>query len=274
VHLEEGDHGEIWHYVLTQPVRATEAVGAARVRFEGAWKKWYRVLRKCGMKSALLTEHVKPRESYGWHFHGHCVVEWKAGVDSEKVGERLERAWQRGCKEESGREKGLFRRLVCGAGGAIGEGGLSRQGEFWSESVSAVQRVLQYAIRDVVQGCESWVVGLKEKQVVGEFAAVVSDAKLHRLFGVWRKKGASECVTQNTEAVAVDGVGKKSGKVEDGLVWHQVGTMESVWEGSRSGSVVMREILSRLCVKYCNRGLLYRRLLSAVTCVSGARRAG
>lgn len=273
-HLEAHGHGEIFHFVLTQPVRGAEEVGTARKRFGGAWKKWYSALRRAGMHSALLTQHVKPREGWGWHFHGHCIVEFKAGVDVEAAGERLEKVWQRACKEEGGHEKELFRRRVCGAGEALGAGGLGQQGEFWAEPVGAVQRVLQYAIRDVVQGCESWVEKLTDDRAICAFAGVIEDAKLHRLFGAWRKaveqKSAEiEAADGSTALKIADGSGVGSDKV-----WHELGTMEKVWEEGRNGESWALAILEALILKYSNRGKVCQRLKTVVRCVSDVRRAG
>lgn len=273
-HLEARGHGEIWHFVLTQPVRGSEGVQDARARFEGAWKKWYVALRRVGMESALLTQHVKPRESYGWHFHGHCVVEFKAGVDAEAAGIRLEQVWQKACKEESGHEKALFRRLVCGAGAALNGGGLSEQGEFWAEAVDAVQRVLQYAIRDVVQGCEGWVERLSNDAEIAAFAGVIENAKLHRLFGVWRKVLRAEAVDEETtESVPALKLCGAAGVGSD-KVWHELGSMEAVWERAAGGDTLALGALKTLTSRYSNRGKLCQRLVIVVNCVSGRRRAG
>jgi hypothetical protein len=226
------------------------------------------------MSSALLTEHVKPRAQWGWHFHGHCVVEFTEGTDVEGASEKLQAVWQRACKEESGREKELFRRKVCDAGEKLEAGSLSGQGELWSEAVDAVQRVLQYAIRDVVQGCEEWVERLRDGKEIAEFAAVIQDSKLHRLFGEWRKAVEVECVIQTTEETAGESATSGSRVLVVPRVWQQVGTMEAVWEDARRGDMSALGLLQTLCTRYANRGKLCQRLLVVVNCVSAVRRAG
>lgn len=273
-HLEQTGHGEIWHFVLTQPVRGGEGVVAARARFERAWKKWYRCLRKVGMKSALLTEHVKPRETWGWHFHGHCVVEFKDDTDVEVAGEKLEAAWQKACLEEKGREKDLFRRRVCGPGPALGAGRFGGQGEFWQEEVGSVQRVLQYAIRDVVQGCETWVSRLADPEEIAAFAKVIDQAKLHRLFGVWRKVAAGSEAEET--AGSESDVAKKvvAGSKKDDTVWHLEGSMEHVLSEARAGATGALRLLTTLRSLCWNRGETSRRLGIVVESVWGQRRAG
>lgn len=244
------------------------------MRFEAAWKLWYRVLRSAGMSSALLTEHVKPRRAGGWHFHGHCIVEWAAGTDVSGVRGKLEVAWQRACKEESGREKELFGRQVCGEGEALVAGSFGGQGELWDEPGGAVQRVLQYAVRDVVQGCETWVGELTDSADVAAFAKVISDAKLHRLFGLWRKVvEGDEVEKENTwEVKSVEISGGKAGSKL--VVWHPVGSMEAVFESARAGMTWATGALTRLHESHSNRGLVSRRLGVVVASVTGLRRAG
>jgi hypothetical protein len=273
-HLEASDHGQIDHIVLTQPVRGNEPVDLARRRFEGAWKLFYRCLRRVGMKSALLTQHVKPRETWGWHFHGHCIVEWKEGTNVEAAHAALEVCWQKASKEESGREKALFRREVCGPGLALGKGGFGGQGEFWGQPEGAVERVLQYAIRDVVQGCEEWVTKLQSDEDVGAFVEVLTDAKLHRLFGGWRKKVESGEVTEpdiepKHEDALPAGALKKVGSS-----WLNLGSVEGLFERARAQDPMSLSVLMRLTSMYSNRGKLCQRLAVVQKSVAGLRRAG
>lgn len=273
-HLEGRAHGVISHFVLTQPVRREEGVGESRKRFEKAWKRWYVALRAAGMEAALLTQHVKPRATVGWHFHGHCIVEWKGGVDVEGATAKLERVWQAAAKEEEGREKELFCRRVCDAGEALGEGGLGGQGELWSEPVGAVQRVLQYAIRDVVQGCESWVHSLTTDEQVSEFAGVIDSAKLHRLFGSWRK--AAVVVGATAECERSEEKKKDVGKgVEKGLsVWRVVMGVEKMVQDAREMDPTAMALLRRFQSESWNRGEVARRLGILTKSVLGLRRAG
>ena len=273
-HLETAPHGEIWHVVLTQRLRPGEPVQVAAERFGKAWKRWYGALRRAGMRSALLTQHVKPRPGVGWHYHGHCVVEFNPGVDGSAACAALETKWQRAVGTAEFWEKGLFRRLVCGPGPAMGKGGMGDQGEFWSEPEGAVQRCLQYTVRDVVQGCEGWVEHLRTVEDIEGFVQVIAGAKLHRLYGAWRKKSAEESVgdgslSEDKAAAAPVGPNKGSDKV-----WHEIGNISRVWETARSGDTVSLGYLERLNSRYRNHGKLYRRLARALQSCSAARRAG
>lgn len=273
-HLEASDHGVIDHIVLTQPVRGNEQVGDARKRFEGAWKLFYRKLRTCGMKSALLTEHVKPRESWGWHFHGHCIVEWKPGTDTDAAHAALELCWQKANKEESGREKALFRRRVCEAGPALGEGGFGGQGEFWAEPEGAVQRVLQYAVRDVVQGCEEWVEKLQDDKDIAAFVDVLTEAKLHRLFGDWRKPVPNAEVSDlDTDAENEDTPAARAIK-NGATVWVDLGSLEKLFERARMLEPMAVSVLTRLSASYSNRGKLCQRLAVVQRSCISLQRAG
>lgn len=273
-HLEAHAHGEITHFVLTQPVRPEESVQESRDRFSKTWVTWYRCLRRVGMESALLTQHVKPRETRGWHYHGHCIVEWQAGADVVGGTERLEACWQKAAKEESGREKGLFSRKVCDAGDAFGPGGFGRQGDFWAEPEGAVQRVLQYAVRDIVQGCESWVGGLRGESEIAAFASVIDGAKLHRLFGLWRKKVVpAQVVAEVSErdTPSVDGAGRK---VKAVMGWREEMRVEEAVERSRNHESAAISLLQRLSEGVRNRGKVAERLNRMVRSVSVLRRAG
>lgn len=274
VQLESRGHGEIVHFVLTQPVAVNEGVAGARARWNKAWSKWYRALRKAGMRSALLTQHVKPRETWGWHYHGHCIVEWEDGIDGTAGAAALEVAWQRACKEEHGREKSLFCRVVTGQGEALPVGSVGGQGDFWQEPEGAVARVLQYAVRDVVQGCEEWVVRLKTAAEIAEFAEVISDAKLHRLFGEWRRplpKGDDECLG-TAELKLTTGAKVVTGK--ESVVWAKVGGIEELVSKARVGEARSLELLRGLSLAASNHGKVASRLRTLVRSVSLQRRAG
>lgn len=273
-HLEAQPHGEIVHFVLTQPVRGNEEVGAARKRFEDAWKTFYRALRKAGMKSALLTQHVKPRESWGWHYHGHCIVEWNNGVDAAAAASTLEAVWQKACKEETGREKALFCRLVCGPGAALEVGSLGNQGELWAEPEGAVQRVLQYAIRDVVQGCEEWVEKLTDAKEIGAFVGVITAAKLHRLFGDWRKPVAVPTAVTDEKGDKPEVLGTIGPEGKAGSGWVNCGSVASVFERARRQEPSAVSLLNRLNLRHWNNGRLSKRLRIVVKSALELRRAG
>jgi hypothetical protein len=225
------------------------------------------------MRSALLTQHVKPRPGVGWHYHGHCVIEFKEGIDGAAACAALEGKWQRAVGSAEGWEKTLFRRLVCGPGEAMGKGGMGEQGEFWDEPAGAVQRCLQYTVRDVVQGCEGWVESLRTVEEITGFVQVINGAKLHRLYGEWRKKSAVEVDGDGSLSDVQPAAGVSASNGSD-KVWHEIGNISVVWELARSGDTVARARLDRLSSRYCNHGKLCRRLAIALRSCSAARRAG
>lgn len=273
-HLESAAHGEIWHVVLTQRLRPGEPVGVAAARFGKAWKSWYGALRRAGMRSALLTQHVKPRPGVGWHYHGHCLVEFKPGVDGAAACEKLEAKWWRAAGTAEFWEKTLFRRLVCGAGEALPEGAIGGQGEFWAEPAGAVERCLQYTVRDVVQGCEGWVTALRTEEEIGGFVEVITGAKLHRLYGEWRKKSVVESPGEGSLSDEEKAAAPAGCVEERKTVWHEIGNISQVWEAVRGGDTVLLGLLERLNSRYCNHGKLCRRLAIVLRSCSGVRRAG
>lgn len=273
-HLESSGHGEIWHFVLTQVVHGEETVVEARERFKKSWGKWYTALRRAGMRSGLLAEHVKPREAHGWHYHGHCIVEFAEGTDTVAMGKKLEAAWHKATKAWSTGAKELFRRKVCDAGPAVDAGALTAQGELWQESDSAVQRVLQYAIRDIVAGVESWVVKLRTVHEIGKFTEVCSHAKLHRLFGAWRKEAAPVVDVESVRGEGVPGSGTVPADKRGTTVWEHIGNIDRVWREAKAGGQVAQQCLLRLQTGYYNGGLLYRRLTTVLRRFADVRLAG
>jgi hypothetical protein len=249
-------------------------VQAAAARRNAPYHCFHERPKRAGMRSALLTQHVKPRPGVGWHYHGHCVVEFKPGVDGAAACAKLEGRWWRATTAVEGLEKPLFRRMVCGPGEALTSGAIGGQGEFWAEPQGAVERCLQYTVRDVVQGCEGWVEHLRSVEEIEGFVQVISGAKLHRLYGAWRKKAASEVEAEGSVSGESTGVAPLPGAAGSDKVWHEYGNVSRVWESARSGDTVAQGLLERLSSRYCNRGKLCRRLGIALHCCSGVRRAG
>ena len=190
-HLGARAHGALWHFCLTQRCDFWESLPGARERFEKAWRRFAPMLKKAGCVAGLCTFHVKPRERGGWHYHMHLIGEFDGSVEREKLREVLHLQWYkaRGC---TGEEPLLWGRQVAEAGEAMVELTGDGQMDFWREAEGPVERVLQYCLRDVLQGVETWVEKIRGAMNAADLCATLSSVKLRRLFGKWRAKTEEE----------------------------------------------------------------------------------
>ncbi len=186
-HLSTKGHGSLWHVVLTQRAEPEESVSGARQRFERAWKRFYPGLRRAGMMAGLATYHVRPSSRFGWHYHCHLLVELDDAVDCETLYDGLSEEWQRAKGEQQIGAAVFFMRRIADAGPAMPGLAKDTQMDFFEESGDAVEVCMQYMVRDILQGVEGWVKDVRSPSDVAEFAATVCNAKLHRMYGAWRK---------------------------------------------------------------------------------------
>jgi hypothetical protein len=265
-HLSSSPHGALWHTVLTQRVIKTESLKEARKRFDGAWGSYYRRMRREGMKACLATYHVTPSLNGGWHYHCHLIVEWSNIEADEALRERLNEAWWKATGEDSERGHPIFFREVAGPGPALDGLANDRQMDFWAEAPNPVEVVLQYCLRDVLQGAEGWIQKLDSDWATADFCEALTGAKLHRLYGTWRKKlvveAEAETMPSADAATAVKPVVKP---VEGQVVWTVVGSMDDVGWRAKQGEVACRELLLRLRGRSSNRGAVACRLSQWVT---------
>lgn len=263
-HLAGGPHGSIDHVVLTQKVIDGESLDATRIRFEKKWKRVYKVIRAWGMGSMLVTYHVKRTRGEGWHFHAHCVVEWKGAANAEACCLAVDKAWRRLVEDAGELSHPVFYRHVAAPGEAVVELATDGQSEFWKESEDAVTQLLQYCIRDVVQGIENWVEGVETDELTGEFARAVDGAKLHRLYGEWRKavvevEEEEEAEDQGKATEAEKAEAAKKGCVEE---WLRLGSVDSVLKQAEGGMTVMVEFLQSLGCTFFNRSAVAHRFMA------------
>ena len=262
-HLSSGPHGALWHVVLTQPGLREEGIGGARERFEQSWKRFYPTLRKCGLVAALATYHAKRSERWGWHYHCHLVMEFDETIDMDVAYERINAVWKRVTALEEGEleYKDVFARMVAAAGPALEGMAKNTQLEFWDEPTDAVEKVLHYVLRDVLQGVESWVEGMGGESDCFEFCEFMGSAKRHRSYGTWRKKcagGAAEDADAREEAQereAAPGAPKVMGVSE----WIPVSSVDSALHELKSGSGVLALLVMQLlgCTNR-SKGVLFR----------------
>jgi hypothetical protein len=247
--------------VLTQRVIGEETLEESMARFGKAWVRFYGKLRKLGMRSALATYHVVPSNSRGWHYHCHLLVELREGVVLDDVYAGLDEAWFRACKDREEGRKAVFVRVLTWAGAALAGLAEDTQMEFWSESKDPVEVVLQYVLRDILQGVEKWIGRIHDDDGAEAFAKALGCSKLHRLYGAWRKKVAGEDVDEGEGAAAVETASKgDGGKLKECESWVAVGVMDQVLWQARSGGIRELDLLRRLIGRSLNRGAVGSRL--------------
>jgi len=261
-HLRTGEHGSLWHVVLTQRSIEGESLSGAKDRFGASWKRFYVILRGCGMRSALASYHMKRRGNSGWHFHCHLVVELEPGLDGGAVMGDLEKGWERAKRDPLALGSTWFARKVCDAGGAMLGLGEKAQGEFWGEARDEAQRALQYVVRDTAQGVEDWVGVQFHVERSTELAEALDNAKLHRLYGAWR-----HAVVTPEEAPKAEEQAKVAASKES-VEWLNVGTVDEVLWGARQRDLRCSRWLGGLCGQCRNVGKVALRLQAAVRAVA------
>jgi len=262
-HLEANSHGEIWHVVLTQRVQRSETLIEARERFGKAWKRFYPKLRAMGMASALCTYHVTASVTGGWHYHCHLVIEWVEGTKLEARGAELTGAWKKAKADSGDKQTEVFGRKVCEAGGPLTRAEIAGQGELWAESVDPVAVALQYVVRDVLQGVEKWVSKINNIEDASTFAEALSSAKLHRLYGAWRRKLPKPDGEQEAPSPApTDGSKEKGGCGKEKIAWITIGRMDEVLWWARGGNEQAVQCVRMLLLRFSNKGMVSKRLKS------------
>lgn len=260
-HLARGPHGELWHIVLTQRVWVDESLQEARDRFGRAWKKFYPTLRKAGMRSALATYHVTPSGVKGWHFHCHVLVELNKGIHGDEIYQTLDDGWFEAMQEGVSQRKELFMRHVSDAGDVLAGMEKEQQLEFWSESRDPVEKVLQYVLRDILQGVEGWIEKLQTDDQARDFAKALSSAKLHRLYGEWRKSFKDELDVEEGDVIlGMDADKDKKKPTASVTVWHALGGMDEVFWCARQGQAAAILLVRALLGRSNNKGVVGIRL--------------
>lgn len=268
-HLSSATHGELTHIVLTQRVLPEETLGGARARFERAWKSFYGVLRRLGLRSALATYHVTPADVKGWHFHCHLLAEWGDGITGETVFKDLDDAWFAALRDGVTQRKELFVRRVCEAGPALRGLRGDCQMEFWSESRDPAEVVLQYMLRDILQGVEGWINRLTSDAQAESFAADLGSAKLHRLYGAWRQpcEDGEESEADAENPASPDSVGPVGAKL-GAITWAAIGSMDSVLWGASNGEVEPLLLVRCLLARSNSKAVQAIRLTSLVRAIA------
>lgn len=268
-HLATRAHGSLFHVVLTQQGIKDETLDGARRRFDGAWKRFYPRLRRAGLNGALATYHVTPSARLGWHYHCHLMLDVEP-VDSGILQEGLSDAWckARGLGPED-RNAPFFCRLIAQPGPAFAGLANDTQMEFFEESPDAVERVLQYMVRDVLQGVERWVGRLEGVAAAEEFAAALSNLKTHRLYGTWRKKVDGDKIEERdaAEERAVDESQKKNPAIKTNSEWYSRGGMDEIIWAIRRGETMWMDEITKLLgarTRYGAVGLRLWKLVSAL----------
>lgn len=261
-HLSHERHGPMDHMVLTQRVVSGEPLERTMERFKRKWLPVHRVLKRVGVRSALVTYHVKRSRWDGWHYHAHCVLEWSEGADRDAGAKMLIDMWLRGMQKAQEGDNPPFVRKLCDAGDAIEEMEAKAQGEFWKEAGDPVAVCLQYALRDVLQGCESWVADADDPGLVDEFMSALKGAKLHRLYGEWRKRVKDVAEVAESDIDAKEGESDVAAVKGDKVCWVSLGTVDHALTLAEQGVSAGQTWARSLSLLHANRSALSLRLVA------------
>jgi hypothetical protein len=250
----------MYHVVLTQKILPEDSLAVTRERFKAKWTTFYGSLRKLGMESALATYHVKWSANGGWHYHCHLLIEI-AQEDEDEAARSLDYLWQVSLGGTEAFKKPVFVRKVCSGGGPMVGMLENQQLEIWKQSTDAVECVLQYMLRDVLQGIEGWVESVMNGFVVKQFVEELQHCKLHRLYGRWRKviekDDDDEANAVNTAASVEE---RNAAKAKGVKVWITMGTVDYVLWGARNKVQAMRDLVTMLVTQANNKGPVASRL--------------
>lgn len=135
--------------------------------------------------------------------------------------------------------------------------------DFFNESKDATEVVLQYAIRDILQGVERWIASVKTDAETEEFAIALNAAKMHRLIGTWRKKVAAPVVDE-MESNAVAAGGAEATTKKDQKTWVFVGSVDWVFYEALNGVEKARDWIRALVSSSTNHSVVSSRLRAVV----------
>jgi len=257
-------HGELVHVVFTQRQLPFESLSQAMGRFQGAFLRVTRRWALAGVAAGLVSFHPKVGRAGGWHFHAHAVLELR-GVTLEDFVAAVQPVWWAAQQMGGAGLPPLFARVVCGAGAALAGLAKGEQGEFWEESPDQATRVLQYVVRDMVQGVDRWGEGLDGKRMAEGFCDALADAKMHRTYGKWRRAHDAEDVEEVDlgESDEAPGTVTEKDAKKGALEWFDVGTMDSILYRARSEQE-FRSYALTLVSRPLHRSPLTRRLSAAL----------
>lgn len=258
--LSSKPHGEMWHFVFTQRSLPGEPLADTRKRFEKAWVKTLRKMRANGMVGGLLTFHCVRTPRHAWHWHAHVLCELEGDAVSELHG-KYAKFWSEARKENGAADCPLFGRKVDGPGPAMSGLAGDGQTELWTESVSEIERCLQYVVRDVLQGVEKWIREVRTSETAEEFAEAVSRCKMHRLIGEWRKM--EKLATGKEEVEGSDKCAATSPAKAAPKEYEWLGTVDQQFYLAERGVGIALDAVRRLVRSSLNRGSVARRLKRA-----------
>ena len=198
----------------------------------------------------MATYHVKPSKKYGWHYHCHLVAEMDDVVDQETLFQGINESWRKAVSKHQSHldYKEVFMRKVTGPGEALTGMKENTQLDFWSEPQDAVEKVLHYVIRDVLQGIEGWVKALEQEEDVYDFCDFMGAMKRHRTYGKWRKKVEDDESEKKVELEEkpVSELTKVDREKKGDAFWSELSTMDACLIASKIGSSESREALKKL----------------------------
>lgn len=189
-HLNERGNGDLLHVVLTQQTCWSELFHDTRQRFEKGWKRFYPRLRKLGFDAMLAVTHAPASRDGCFHIHRHLVIDVGRFDDDrnfEKYAGAIVEIWRESVVQfdVNQAQEDPYVRHVSGPRDRYETIRLGGQAEFFEDASDPAERVVQYVIKDVVQGVEKWVSTL-HRDMYRMYCDGIESLKLHRTYGSWR----------------------------------------------------------------------------------------
>ena len=258
--LRTRPHEQMWHIVFTQRAEVGEDLSETRARFELAWKIASRAMKRCGLVGGLVTYHLVRTMTGAWHWHAHLIAEVAGGWEAKQLHEKFDGIWRKAKGEAAKDDQPLFMRLLSEPGPALTALEETAQMDFWKESSDPIATVLQYAVRDVLQGVERWVQNVGTKEDAIAFGVSVAAAKMHRLIGSWRKSVAKSGEGVEAPERAPVGTENSAGGKTTTKVFQWLGSVDQVIQMAMQGVEGAQEGLRLLMGCISNRTTLAERL--------------
>jgi hypothetical protein len=122
----------------------------------------------------------------------------------------------------------------------------------------------------VLQGVEKWVAKINNIEDASSFAEALTSAKLHRLYGEWRKQLPKSIGDAEASSASVEGGSEsKGGCKAEKIAWTSLGRMDEVLWAAKQGTQAAVLFVATLLSRFSNKGMVSKRLKSLVNACSG-----
>jgi len=227
--LSGGDHGDLYHIVLTQRVRPGEPLAVCQRRFNQRANVFFTRLRKTGdFSGGFGAVHLVYSRRGGWHYHMHLLAEVTSGVQIDDL-TSIWPAYNSSGDFLDSQVELPFARLLLHAGPAI-QKTEAAQGDFWESCEGQVQRGLSYFMRELVKGMGTGTKFDQGESALDDFVGCLGRLRLFRLYGRFR----GHTVASDKSEEDLDEKEKEKKKANE-PTWIQMGTVDEVTRMASQG---------------------------------------